>query len=186
MIMRFTLAEIRIKRKKFGLTQLQLAKQAGVSQSIVAKIEKERIDPTYSSVIKIIEALDRLESKSTKKVEDLMVKKIVSAKPADKLHNLVLLMKKHEISQLPVIKEGKIIGSISEKTIMDALMNKGAETVRNSKAEEYMDQIPPSVPYGSQITSVMPLLDNFSYVIVIDKGEIAGILTKSDVIREFC
>lgn len=142
MIKRFTLDEIRIKRKKFGLTQLQLAGQAGVSRSIVAKIENGRIDPTYSSVVKIMEALDRLESKSTKKVEDLMTKKIVSAKPADKIHDIVKLMKKYEISPLPIIKDDKVMGSMSEKTIMDALINENSEIIKNSKAEEYMGKIP--------------------------------------------
>ena len=186
MMKRFTLDEIRIKRKKFGLTQLELARQAGVSQSIVAKIEKGRIDPTYSSVVKIIECLDKLESRSTKKVEDLMIKKIISAKPTDKIHDLVLLMKKYEISQIPVIKDGKVVGSISEKTIMDTLLKENSDVIKNSKVEEYMDNIPPSVPYGTDIISVIALLDNFSYVLIIKKGEIAGLLTKSDVIREFC
>ncbi|MDP3917156.1 MAG: CBS domain-containing protein [Nanoarchaeota archaeon] len=186
MMKRFTLDEIKIKRKKFGLTQLELARKAGVSQSIIAKIEKGRIDPTYSSVVKIIECLDRLESKSTKKVEDLMIKKIISAKPTDKIHDIVLLMKKYEISQLPIIKDSKVVGSISEKTIMDALINNNTDVVKNSKVEEYMGDIPPSVPYGTDIMSVISLLDNFSYVIIIKKGEIIGLLTKSDIIRDFC
>jgi len=186
MIKKFSLDEIRIRRKKFNLTQLELAIKAGVSQSIVAKIEKGRIDPTYSSVVKIIECLDRLESKSSKKVEDLMIKKIISAKLTDKIHDVVKLMKKYEISQLPVIKEGKVLGSLSEKTIMDALMNENPDIVKNSKVEEYMADIPPSIPYGTEIISVISLFDNFSYVLIIKKGEIAGLLTKSDIIREFC
>lgn len=32
----------------------------------------------------------------------------------------------------------------------------------------------------------MPLLDNFAYVFIIKKGKVEGLLTKSDIIREFC
>ncbi len=51
------LSEIKHLRKKFGLTQSQLAKLSGVSQSLIAKIEADRIDPTFSKAQKIFEAI---------------------------------------------------------------------------------------------------------------------------------
>ncbi|MBU4502216.1 MAG: helix-turn-helix domain-containing protein, partial [Nanoarchaeota archaeon] len=42
------LEEIKIRRNKIGLTQTQLARLAGVSQSLIAKIESKKIDPTFS------------------------------------------------------------------------------------------------------------------------------------------
>ncbi|MBI2575829.1 helix-turn-helix domain-containing protein, partial [Candidatus Woesearchaeota archaeon] len=42
------LANIKTLRKKLGLTQSGFAGQVGVSQSLVAKIEAGRIDPSYS------------------------------------------------------------------------------------------------------------------------------------------
>jgi predicted transcriptional regulator len=41
-----------------GLTQGQLAKIAGVSQSFIAKIESGKIDPSYSKVKTIFDVLD--------------------------------------------------------------------------------------------------------------------------------
>ncbi|MDG6910121.1 MAG: helix-turn-helix domain-containing protein, partial [Nitrososphaerota archaeon] len=37
-------------RTELGFTQGRLAKEAGVSQSIVAKIEAGSVDPTYSTL----------------------------------------------------------------------------------------------------------------------------------------
>ncbi|MBI2079314.1 helix-turn-helix domain-containing protein, partial [Candidatus Micrarchaeota archaeon] len=38
-------------RRKLGITQKELAKLAGVSQSLIAKIEMGKIDPAYSKVL---------------------------------------------------------------------------------------------------------------------------------------
>ncbi|MCK4496763.1 MAG: helix-turn-helix domain-containing protein, partial [Candidatus Aenigmarchaeota archaeon] len=41
---------IKNRRKLLGLTQKDLAKQAGVSQSFIAKMESGRINPSYNHV----------------------------------------------------------------------------------------------------------------------------------------
>ncbi len=56
---RFTLSErIKYMRQRRELTQAELAKSAGVSQSTVAQIENGDKDPSFSSLLKISEALD--------------------------------------------------------------------------------------------------------------------------------
>ena len=47
------ITEIKIMRKRHGLTQTQLAKLSGVSQSLIAKLEAGIIDPSYSNVKKM-------------------------------------------------------------------------------------------------------------------------------------
>ena len=61
--MPYELDEIKKIRKKIGLTQTGLANRAGVSQSLIAKIESGRIDPTYTKTQKIFAALSDLEKK---------------------------------------------------------------------------------------------------------------------------
>ena len=74
------LSEIKRLRKKHELTQAQLAKLALVSQSIIAKIEAEKIDPTYTKVSKIFEVLSQLEQKKEPKIDEFMVKNIISVR----------------------------------------------------------------------------------------------------------
>ena len=58
------LEEVAQKRKMLNLTQKQLAKLAGVSQSLIAKLESKKIDPSYTKVKAIFDALERLETKT--------------------------------------------------------------------------------------------------------------------------
>lgn len=51
-------SEIRRERMNVGLTQSQLAEEAGVSQAMVARIEGQDVDPCLSTVQDIAETLD--------------------------------------------------------------------------------------------------------------------------------
>src|SRR3989344_5255319 len=98
-------------RKMYGLTQHELAKRAGVSQSLIAKIEAERIDPTYSKTKRILDTLNSLAEEKDMKAEEIMNRKIISARPEDSIKTVIEKMKKYEISQLPIINE-HVIGIV--------------------------------------------------------------------------
>lgn len=59
-----SLEEIIRKRKVLNLTQKQVSQLAGVSQSLIAKLESGKIDPSYTKVKAILDVLDRLETKA--------------------------------------------------------------------------------------------------------------------------
>ena len=54
-------------RQKLGITQTELAKLAGVSQSIITKIERGKIEPSYSIASKIFMVLEEQLAKEIKK-----------------------------------------------------------------------------------------------------------------------
>ena len=72
------------RRKVLDLTQAKLAKLAGVSQSLIAKVESGKIDPSYSKVMKILETLDRIEKEEQVKAKDIMTKDVFWAKNDDR------------------------------------------------------------------------------------------------------
>jgi len=97
--MAYELEEIKKIRKSLGLTQTELAKQANVSQSIIAKIESGKIDPTLSKAKKIFDALSFFEKKHEIKAEEIMNRKIISIKPDEGIKDAVTKMKKYNISE---------------------------------------------------------------------------------------
>jgi predicted transcriptional regulator len=97
------------------LTQRKLAELVGVSQAHISKIESEKVDPRLSTVNKVLQILAGGERRSCKEV---MTKRVVSVKPADKIFKVSELMIKHAISQLPVIHSKRVIGTVTEESII--------------------------------------------------------------------
>jgi len=177
--MEINLNEIKELRKRLGITQHELATKADVSQSLIAKIESGRIDPTYSNAVKIFRALEGLSKKHESAVAEVMQKRIISAKPDDSVQDAVKKMKKHEISQLPVIKNDAVLGMLSESAILDSLTNGKSA----SKAGDVMLDTPPIISKKTSVKAASTLLKFCPLVLVSDKGKIAGLVTKSDVLR---
>src|SRR5437870_4900636 len=115
-----TLDEIPKKRKALGLTQSKLAQLAGVSQSIIAKIESGTVDPSYSIAKRLVEALEKESIQSSRpRVSEIMSKPVISVSKTQLVRDAVDLMRKRGYSQLPVFDGNRCVGSISEKTILD-------------------------------------------------------------------
>ena len=144
---------------------------------MIAKIEAGRIDPTYTKTKKIFAALSDLEKKEEIKAEQLMTAKIVSVAPSDSTKDSISKMKKFQISQLPVIEDYKLVGLVSESTILDAMLNSKGNHVR-----DIMQEAPPTVSKTTSIQVVSGLLKHFPMVAVAEEGKLIGIVTKSDLL----
>ena len=175
--MTYELEEVKKIRKKLGLTQTELAHRAGVSQSLIAKIESARIDPTYTKTKKIFAALSELEKKEEIKAEQLMTNRIISIGSDSSIKEAISKMKKFQISQLPVIDENKLIGLVSESTILDALLNS-----KGKQLKEVMQESPPIVSKTSSIQVISNLLKYYPMVLVSEEGKLIGLITKSDLL----
>ncbi len=167
---------IRKLRREAGLTQKKLAELAGVSQAHIAKIEKGKVDPRLSTVNKIIEVLAK---GSIKKCRDVMTKGVLFVKPEDNVLKVSEVMVKHAISQLPVLDENKVVGTITEEIIV---RNLGA----NIAKEQVKKVMGPPLPMVSEETSIetaRSLLEKHQGVLVTGDNEILGIITRSDLLK---
>ena len=175
--MPYELSEIKKIRKSLGLTQTDLAKMANVSQSLIAKIESGKIDPTFTKTKKIFETLDLLQNKEEIKAEELMNKKIISVDPGENIKESINKMKKYGISQMPVIEQDNVIGMVSESTLLDALMGS-----KSKKIAEIMEESPPTVSKTASIKVISNLLKHYPVVLVSESGKLVGLITKADLL----
>ncbi len=171
------ISEISGIRKKLGINQTQLAQLAGVSQSMIAKLEAGVIDPSYSSVRKIFSALENFSKKTAAKVSEFMNIKIIFCAPTESVHAAAKKMRAHAISQMPVMRGKKIVGLIGEAEILDALLDES-----KNKISEIMKEPPPIVSPEAGAEVVSNLLKYYPIVLVAKNGKIAGVVTKSDLL----
>jgi len=180
-----TLDEIPKKRKALGLTQSKLAQLAGVSQSIIAKIESGTVDPSYSIAKRLVEALEKESIQTSRpRVSEIMSRPVISVSKTQLVREAVDLMRKRGYSQLPVFDGSRCVGSISEKTILDrAARGEPLESLLNDRVRDIMDSPLPMVNDDTPLEMVLGLLQG-NYGVLVTKGESTiGILTKSDILK---
>ena len=178
--MAYELSEIKKIRKKLGLTQIELAKKANVSQSLIAKLEAGMLDPAYTKTKKIFDALDELTRKEELTAAQIMRKKIITSKANDKVTEIIKQMKKHAISQVPVTEREKPVGLITESL----LLNKMGTDITNLKAKDVMEECPPIITPTTRISVVANLLHYFTIVLVSEKGSLRGVISKADLLEK--
>lgn len=174
---------LKSRRHKLGLKQKELANMANISQSLIAKIESSRVEPSYSIVRRIIICLESLEHKSEKISEDVMTHPIISVRKSDSIKKAVHVMKSKSISQLPVMEGKRVIGSISESLILDKIISGvQKEELFEKPVSEIMEDPFPIVRSDMPLSIVLPLLKSSQAILVSRKQNIVGIITKSNSI----
>ncbi len=177
-----TLEEIKKLRKKFHLNQKELAEKASVSQSLIAKIEAGKIDPSFTKAQQIFEALDQLREQEEVKAKQLMNDKVFFTKRHEPIKEVIKAMKTKGISQMPVLERERVVGIISEGTILNKIAE-NPHKVASLKADEVMEEAPPIVSLNTGLKTLLELLREYPIVLVAEKGDIKGIISKSDVLE---
>ena len=176
--------ELRSYRLRIGKTQTELAKNANVSQSLIARIERGGIDPRVSTLKKILQALKSEEKGQKVLAREIMRKKVITISKNDKLTNVSKIMEENNISQLPVVDNGVQVGSISEERVIhEFTQGKNINDVSDVMVKNIMGEGFPIVTMHTGIEVLSRLVEFNPCVLVADKDRLAGIITKSDVLR---
>jgi CBS domain-containing protein len=142
------------------------------------------------------------------KVSDIMTKNVITVKPDTPLHALAELFVKKGVSGAPVVDDkGKVLGVALEEGlilrdkkvhlptfiyILNGFIELGAgkfdEEMRKVSAinasgimETNFASVTPDTPIEEVATGIIE--KGLHYFIVLDKGELAGVLTRKDVVK---
>jgi predicted transcriptional regulator len=179
-----TLQDIAKRRRQLGLKQTELAKAAGVSQSLIAKLEAGTIDSSYTKVKTIFDVLEHLEFKTKVQAEKIRHNEVVSVQKSDSVSKVVNMMKEYGYSQIPVFEGKQSVGSVSEKTILrQILAGKDLEEISKLLTGDIMEEAFPQINEDAPLSLITSLLQTYSAVLVSKKGVLIGIITKADLLR---
>ncbi len=99
-------------------------------------------------------------------------------KESEDIKEVIKFMRKHGISQIPVINNTQCVGLISESILLDAFMRSDVKYARDIMADA-----PPIVAKDTSISVLSSLLKFYPIVLVSEKGKLLGVITKSDLLK---
>jgi predicted transcriptional regulator len=177
------ISEIKNWRKRLGLTQQALAKAVGVTQSAIAKLEGGG-SPSYALMKKIVEFLQGVEKGMELKAKQIMSHKVISIHPNTRVTEAIKIMRAHKISQLPVVEANRVLGSISEKTVLDRIaQGEDPARISSTRVSQILEEPFPQIDENAPISVMSPLLLYAQAVLVVRKERVAGIITKADLLK---
>jgi predicted transcriptional regulator len=164
-------------RRQAGMTQGELAKAVGVSQSYIARIESGTLDPKLSVANKILEILNK---QSGPTLADVMTADPTTVDARDSVMSVVPIMQERAFSQLPVVRSGRVVGIITELDVVRNLNRNLSEI----SVQAIMDPVaPPMFDENTPLSFVVPLFESFQAVLVQKQGRLVGVVTRADAMK---
>jgi predicted transcriptional regulator len=177
-----TFTEIRRRRLALGVSLGAVARAVGRSDATLSRIERGQIQPSYELVQRILAYLETQEGLARPKltVGDLRSRVLVTVGSTTPLSDAAQRMESGGFSQLPVVDDGRVIGSVSETALLRAL---GEPSGRKSRVRDVLETSYPVVDETFPADLLPPILGRYPAVLVAHRGELSGIVTKADLIR---
>jgi CBS domain-containing protein len=116
------------------------------------------------------------------KVNDIMVRKVITAKPATTLTEIARLMRKNRIGSVIIIKNRKPAGILTESDFIK-LVARGTD-MKNAVAEDFMNRN--VVTCEASITVIDALMvmrsERIRHLPVVKNGNLVGVISIRDLI----
>jgi cystathionine beta-synthase len=124
------------------------------------------------------------EEKGLGTVRDLIAGKpaaqVVTADSRSSVRDVIDIMKRHGISQLPVLDQGKLRGMVEEVDLLRHLV-KGAGTL-DSTIADIVESDYATVTPSTKVELLKGVLNDAKIAIVLDRESVVGVVTKIDLI----
>lgn len=114
---------------------------------------------------------------------DLLQSKVVGVEEDDSVSRAAAIMKESGFSQLPVFSGRHIVGSIAEKVIMDRIVSGiSPRELSSVPVSKVMAEAFPQIDEKAPLSLISTLLQYHSAVVVMRRRQVAGIITKADML----
>jgi predicted transcriptional regulator len=159
-----------------GIKATDLARQSGVSKGTISKIlNKPQFEPSYRIMRLLFKTVDSISNGNVRPVRDLMTRRVITADEDEAVSRVKKKMLDNSVSQLPVLSDGKVIGLITESSILG---NPRATVAKEALAFDYGVVSP-----DANALLLDKAVAQFQAILVMEGMKIVGILTKADFLR---
>jgi len=131
--------------------------------------------------------------------QDWMTAKVHTVKPLDSVAHARALIEEHRINQLPVVKDGILVGIVTDRDLRDAI-NAVTTSANEARTVEPAPGRPEQIPVEAVMTHNAMTLSPHSSVVaaaelmrrerigsvpIVDGRALVGIITRSDILKVF-
>lgn len=133
------------------------------------------------------------------RVRELMTRDVLTVAPETPLKTVAAVLAEHRISGLPVVREGALVGIVSQSDIVEVEERAEEESLRRGRrrrraplprsrvaADVMRSPVVTVEPQTSVVGAAWAMTTrDVSRLPVVDRGDLVGIVTRSDLIRAF-
>jgi cystathionine beta-synthase len=109
----------------------------------------------------------------------------VTVGPGDTLLTAYNRMRAADVSQLPVLEQGRLVGIIDESDILARV--EGTDTLRKARfaaaVKEAMTPAPRTLPVNAPLSALVPVFEHNEVALVCDGDKFVGLITRIDLIN---
>jgi len=166
-------------------------------------IQEHNLDPDTTVVVVLPDSGDRYLSKvfnddwmrengymvstwAELRVSDVLhlkkIQELYTARPGDLQTKVIAMMKEHDISQVPVVDEGRFVGIVTEVELLDHLLTADHTHAPDETIESLVRTRVATVSPDTPLETLMSILSTHRVVIVLEGEAAAGIITKIDLL----
>ncbi|RME49575.1 MAG: cystathionine beta-synthase [Caldilineae bacterium] len=122
------------------------------------------------------------EARTLHVLQSKTIQEVYTARPTDRMQDVIALMKEKDISQVPVVEGERLIGMVTEVELLNHML---FATHPHTPDETIADLVRPNVTtvdINAPLETLMSVFAIARVAVVLDEGKIAGILTKIDLL----
>jgi cystathionine beta-synthase len=111
---------------------------------------------------------------------------LVHTHPGETIAEAVAILQEYSVSQMPVVRAeppivaAEVAGSVSERTLLDALFTGAAHLT--DRVEDHMSPPLPTIGSSESAPAAVALLEDADAVLVHEDGKPVGVLTRQDLL----
>jgi len=107
----------------------------------------------------------------------------VTVSPDDTLQTAYNRMRQSDVSQLPVIQDGRLVGILDESDILSAMESKDQDAALKRPVSSAMTANLKTLQADEPLDALLPIFDRDEVALVMDGDEFVGLITRVDLIN---